>query len=167
MQVTYQLTQKDLREALTAHRNPSASIFLRPVSYLLLLGFFSGLCVLLAHFNSARFSTDLRLLEFGSLWAAILWALPWVSARQQFFRTPSFSAPKAMSCNPDGILWDWDGGSTEVEWKSFIRLHETKRLLLLYTSPSFFQLVPKRAFNSEELANFRALLGTKFAQSTR
>src|SRR5438045_721356 len=88
MQVTYQLTQKGLREALTAHRNQSASIFLRPVSYLLLLAFFGGLCVLLAHFNSARFSTDLRLLEFGSLWAAILWALPWVSARQQFFRTP-------------------------------------------------------------------------------
>ena len=76
MQVTYQLTQKDLREALTAHRNPSASIFLRPVSYLLLLAFFSGLCVLLAHFNSARFSTVLRLLEFGILWAVILWLFP-------------------------------------------------------------------------------------------
>ena len=76
MQVTYQLTQKDLREALTAHRNPSVSIFLRPVSYLLLLAFFGGLCVLLAHFNSARFSTDLRLLEFGILWAVILWLFP-------------------------------------------------------------------------------------------
>src|SRR5207248_6931538 len=85
-----------------------------------------------------------RFATFG-IWNSVgryLVALPRVSARQQFSRTPSFSAPKAMSCNPDGILWD--GGSTELEWKSFIRLHETKRLLLLYTSPSFFQLVPKR-----------------------
>lgn len=166
MQVTYQLTLKDLREALTAHRNRSAGFMLRPGIYLLVLVLLGGLYLLTAYFDSARFSSISRLLPLGILWAAVLWALPWVNARRQFSRTPSFSARKIMSCNQNGIHWDWDGGSVNFEWKSFARLRETKRLLLLYTSPWAFQLVPKRAFSSEELVDFRALIGSKLSQGT-
>lgn len=58
----------------------------------------------------------------------------------------------------DGTHWRWDGGSSDVEWKSYVRWIETKNEILLYTSPVLFNIVPKRALTSEQLSQLRTLL---------
>lgn len=57
-----------------------------------------------------------------------------------------------------GVHWRWNGGSSEVEWKNYVRWLETKDLVLLYSSPMAWGIVPKRAFDESQLTEFRALL---------
>jgi hypothetical protein len=52
----------------------------------------------------------------------------------------------------------WDGGSGDVEWKSYLGYLEAKNHFLIYTSPVMFGIIPKRCLDLEQLAELRSLL---------
>jgi hypothetical protein len=63
-----------------------------------------------------------------------------------------------MLLDKAGVHWRWEGGSADVEWKTFIRFLECKNLFLLYYSPVVFVMVPKRALLPEQRPEFLTLL---------
>ena len=82
----------------------------------------------------------------------------WWSARRQFLRQPGARGPRTVLFDDIGAHWRWNGGSSDVEWKNYVRSVEGKNHILLYTSPACFNIVPKRALGKEDLVSVLALL---------
>jgi hypothetical protein len=158
MEITYELTRKDFTESFAAHRNRRAwaKWTRRIVASLMLL--FSALLL----FGSVRTGNTRTLLPFFALvamWLVILAGLPWWwSARRQFLKQPGAHGTRTVSLDDLGAHWRWNGGSSHVEWKNYVRLLESKNQFLLYTSPACFNIIPKRALVTEQMSEIRNLL---------
>jgi YcxB-like protein len=157
MQITYSLTQHDFFDSTIAIRNRkrwAKWVFRASLPVL-------GLLIVFSLFTSpaSKLVSNLApLLFFILLWAFLLWGSPWWLARTQFLKQPSAQGQRTASCDGNGVNWQWDGGSSAVEWKTFIRWMETKDQILLCSSPVQCAIVPKRFLSSEQLPELRALL---------
>jgi hypothetical protein len=158
MEITYELTQKDFTESFVAHRNrrPFVKWARRSIVWVTLL----GLAFLL--FGSIRSGNTRALLPFFGvvgLWLLVLAGLPmWWGARRQFLKQPGARGVRTVSFDDIGAHWRWSGGSSDVEWRNYVRSVEGKNQFLLYTSPACFNIVPKRALSQEDLSQVRSLL---------
>lgn len=103
-------------------------------------------------------SSFVPLLSACIFMAYLLWVTPWQMARSQFSKQPGVQGPRTMKMDSVGVQWRWHGGSSEHVWKIFIRILESKTQFMFYLSPVCFDMVPKRALTSEQMAEFRALL---------
>jgi hypothetical protein len=160
MQFAYELTQNDFTEAYSVHRNRSALTKWVRRFFVSVLGF----CVLLVVFGfslhpSIRAARDLLPLSgLVILWIAVLWVIPLWSMRRQFLKQPGAHGPRTLDLDSVGAHWKWSGGSADVEWRNYIRWVEGRNLLLFYTSPACFNILPKRAIPPAQLSNLRELL---------
>jgi YcxB-like protein len=157
MQIQYQLTEKDFFEAFRTHRNRTTlKKWTMRTFFVLVLGFMAFLFYgsLLAH-NTRKL---MPLFVITLLWVAFMVALPWWSARRQFRGQPKARGPKTLLLDSSGAQWQWDGGFTTTQWKDYIRWVEGKDQVLFYTSPVCFNILPKRALDSHQLDELRALL---------
>jgi hypothetical protein len=158
MEITYELTQKDFTESFAAHRNrrPFVKWARRTIVWVTLLA------LVLVLFGSIRSGNTRTLLPFFGvvgLWLLVLAGLPtWWGARRQFLKQPGARGVRTVLFEDIGAQWRWNGGSSMVEWKNYIRSVEGKNQFLLYTSPACFNIVPKRALRKEDLDEFRSLL---------
>jgi hypothetical protein len=103
-------------------------------------------------------------LLLGLFWIFLLWISPWLMARTQFKKQPSAQGTIVFAMDATGVQWKWDGGTSTVEWKNFIRVPETKNHFLYYGSPVYFHIVPKRALTAEQMADFQAAIRTHMPQ---
>ena len=92
------------------------------------------------------------------MWLGILWVLPWWLMRRQFLRQPGAHGPRTAVLDDSGTHWRWNGGSSDVEWRNYIRSVEGNNQILFYTSPACFNILPKRALAAEQLNELRELL---------
>ena len=160
MQFAYALTQNDFTEAYAVHRNRSALSKWFRRFFVSVLGF----VVLLAVFGfllnpTARAARDLMPI-FGLivLWIAALWVIPLCSMRRQFLKQPGAHGPRTLNLDSVGAHWKWSGGSADVEWPNYIRSAEGRNQILFYTSPTCFNILPKRAIPADQLSSLRELL---------
>ena len=160
MQFTYSLTQRDFSEAMIAIRNRKAWA----------KWIFRILPALLVVLIAVSIRTDSRSQLLSSLvpilvlflfWTFLLWGSPWLLARQQFLKQPSAQGEHTVSFDRDVVGWHWNGGSSAVEWKNYIRWMETKNQILVCSSPVQCGIIPKRALNAEQLLELRTLLRQK------
>ena len=158
MEITYELTQKDFIESFAAHRNRRSLVkwTRRTIFWVTLL----GLALLL--FGSIRTGNTRTLLPFFgvvALWLLVLAGLPmrW-SARRQFLKQPGAHGARTVLFDDTGAHWRWNGGSSDVEWKNYIRSVEGENQILFYTSPACFNIVPKRALDDVGMTELRNLL---------
>jgi hypothetical protein len=168
MQFAYELTQNDFSEAYSVHRNRSALTKWVRRFFLSVLGFY----VLLAAYGfflhpSIRGARDLLPL-FGLvvLWIAVLWVIPSWSMRRQFLKQPGAHGPRTLNLDSVGAHWKWSGGSADVEWPNYIRSSEGRYQILFYTSPTCFNILPKRAIPAGQLSNLRELLKQNVRRTT-
>ena len=66
--------------------------------------------------------------------------------------------PEDLTLDASGAHWRWNGGSSDVDWKNYIRWAEGRNQILFYTSPACFNILPKRAIAAEQLNEIRSLL---------
>ncbi|WP_408609945.1 YcxB family protein [Candidatus Korobacter versatilis] len=97
------------------------------------------------------------------MWAALIWLLPIWSGQNQFRKQPGVQGSRTVEIDDRGIRSRWDGGSSDTEWKTYVRSYESRNDVLLYTSPVCFNILPKRAFDAAQLTEFRTLLKDKVA----
>jgi len=95
---------------------------------------------------------------FAACGLVLLWVQPWWVARNQFSKQPAAQGSQTLMVDAAGIHLRWSCGSSDVEWKNFIRWSECRNDFLLHKSPASFDIVPKRAFSPEQLSEFRGLL---------
>jgi hypothetical protein len=158
MEIDYELTQQDFTEAYGAHRNRNNPMkWIRLIAFWLVIGFAAFLLYgsILAHNTRA-------LLPFFVL--AILWLiviggiLPQWLIRRQYTKQPGAHGPRKLTLDASGAHWRWNGGSGDVEWRNYIRTVEGEKQILFYTSPACFNILPKRALNSDQLSELRTML---------
>jgi hypothetical protein len=122
-------------------------------------------------FGAMKAGNTRTLLPFFGLmivWFAVLGGLPmWWSARRQFLKQPAVHGPRTVSLDAAGTHSRWNGGSSDVEWKNYIRFVESENQFLLYTSPACFNIIPKRALEAEQQSELRALLGQHISAAKR
>ena len=166
MQVTFALTQRDFFEALIAIRNRKKWAkwsFRAILAVLLLFVIFS----VVTSPRSQLLSNLAPLLFLLVLWIVLMWVSPWSLAHKHFKQQPSAQGERTASFEADGIEWHWDGGSSVVEWRNYIRWMETSNEILLCTSPVQCVIVPKRTMNAEQLSQLQTLLTEKLGSGLR
>ncbi len=160
MEVTYELTQRDFFDSYIAHRNRSP--FTRWIYRLIVTVVFTfaggGLVLLVVRPNSQLLSNLVPVFALAVMWGYLMWASPWWTARHQFSKQPAAQGPRTILLDSSGVHWRWNGGSADIEWKNFIRFNETKSQFLLYTSPAYLNIVPKRALTPDQVGVFRKLV---------
>jgi len=160
MQVTYELTQRDFVDSFIAHHNRRR---LERWSYRVVALFFFILAAMSLLLFVLQPTTDALPTVGPVFWFAacgliLLWVQPRWAARNQFSKQPRVQSCRTLVADTAGIHLRWSGGSSDLEWKNFIRWFECKSNFLLYSSPASFDIVPKRAFSPEQLSEFRGLL---------
>ena len=151
MQISYELTEQDFSESYVAHRNRSALNKWARRIFIWTAGLFTAV-VLFGFAVKPSVQAARALFPFLGLliaWIAILWILPRRSMRRQFLKQPGAHGPRTLLLDSTGAHWRWNGGSSEVEWKNYIRSVEGKNQFLFYTSPACFNILPKRALAGE------------------
>jgi hypothetical protein len=99
------------------------------------------------------------------LWIGLLWILPKWQARRQFLKQPGARGGRTVLIDAEGVHWRWNGGSSDVAWKNYIRGLEGKDQFLLYTSPACFNIIPKRVLTQEGVLELQGLLKKNISDS--
>ena len=158
MEISYELTQKDFTEAFSAHRNRRSAIkwTWTIIFWVIILG---SSFLLFGAIRSGNTRTLLPFFAVVALWLLFLSGLPWrFSARKQFLKQPGAHGPRTVMLDGTGAHWRWNGGSSDIEWKNYVRSLEGPNHFLLYTSPACFNIIPKRSIEEAKLSNVRNLL---------
>lgn len=160
MQLTYQLTVADFRSALCAYRNRSPlRNCLRWIAFALLLVAGVSVVALLILSSDSRLLSKVWpsfLLVF--VWIALLVSMPYFSARHQFRGSPAAHAPITLDVDDSGMRFRSQYSDSTMAWPTFVRWIEQKNVFACFTSPRIFMVIPKRAFSSEQLGQFRDML---------
>ncbi len=166
MEVTYELTQKDFTQSFAAHRNRRRGMrWFRRIAFAVML-----LVAALAVFGSIRTGNVRAIVPFLvvlAMWAALMsGAVMWLMARQQFLKQPGAHGPRMVTLDHAGAHWSWNGGSSDIEWKNYVRMVEGNNQFLLYTSPACFNIIPKRALGPTQVDEVRSLLQSNITSQT-
>jgi hypothetical protein len=160
MQVTFQFTQKDFYQALVANRNRRFLTKWGPRFLISIALFF--LCFSLyamVAWPELKTSTNiLPLVGLTAFWGFLFWGAVCWTARKQFTQTPAVQGPRTAIFHGTGIHTTWDGGASDLEWKTYIGYFETKNQFLIYSSSLLFGIVPKRCLDAEQLTELRSVL---------
>jgi hypothetical protein len=131
---------------------------MRLLAAILLLVLVFYLALLIIRDNSGvRHLTPLVVL-FVAWFVFFLRVAPWWKARNQFRKQPSAHGQITMVLDEAGVHLRWDGSTSDLAWKNYIRWVEGKNQFLLYQSPALFNMVPKRALTPEQIVEFRVML---------
>jgi hypothetical protein len=160
MQIDYELTQKDFTESYSVHRNRRVLTkwARRLFIWIIVL---VAVVILFGFLLKPTVEMGKGLLPFFGLvimWLGILWVLPWWLMRRQFLRQPGAHGPRTVIFDDSGTHWRWNGGSSDVEWRNYIRSVEGNNQILFYTSPACFNILPKRPLAASQLNELRELL---------
>jgi hypothetical protein len=160
MQIDYELRQDDFIDSFAAHR--SRNIFSKWLVRLLMsFAIFVALILAFGLIVKPNSQDTKNLMPFFGLillWVGVLWGLPKWNARKQFLKQPGAQGRRSALIDDAGIHWRWNGGSSDIAWKNYVRSLEGKKQFLVYTSPACFNIIPKRALTPEKLIELRDLL---------
>jgi hypothetical protein len=80
---------------------------------------------------------------------------------RDFRKHPNFAREELLRIDEDGLHGSNEIGQGEKRWLAYTEYRETKNLFILYLGARLFEVIPKRAFSSTQLDEFRQLLRRK------
>lgn len=92
-------------------------------------------------------------LTFAVIWAFLLPRLLRRSYLRAIKSQPGQTGLKTVSLGLDGLTQGSTLSESKFPWQNFIEITESASLILLFVSPRFAVIVPKRAFTGEAEAN--------------
>src|SRR5689334_19326341 len=165
MQIQYQRTLEDYKEVLAAQGvKPLRQKVLRAIAWCLLnvLGAFVLVSLGLREGRAFAF----MLLAWFVVCLVIFTIRPlWI--KRDFIGHPNFSRPQTVQVDESGVSFESAIGKSETKWGAYIRSQETQNLFLLYLGARLVEAVPKRAFSTEQLDEFRELTQKKVQGNSR
>ena len=146
-----ELTPGDLVEALGVHQwTPSTRSSLLSAAAITGVG-------LLTRWNGAATWVWGGCFALGALILLLTAGLP-LFVLLHWRRNRDVYGPATLVVDGQGLRGMEEQGEAHLQWSAFTRLREGKRLFLLYRSPAYFIVLPKRAFaSSSDVDRFRAL----------
>ena len=149
MKNTVTLTVKDLIAAkkLSLRSKKTYIVFL---TFLLVIMF---LYIFLGVFTAATQKSP----DYSWLWAIgltayfglIYYYIVYASAKKQFKQNKRLSEPFEIEITEDSIRTKASYGESELKFTDFHKWKSDKKMILLYHSDAFSQIIPTRAFTSE------------------
>jgi YcxB-like protein len=151
MQITFELTEQDFVEAYKTHCSRGPSNKWRKAIWFVFLVVFLGAFILWAIANNtSELSSYFPLAILGVGWFVVIRWFQRRSMRKQFRDQPGAHGPRTVTFDGEGAHWRWEGGSSDVTWKHYIRWIEDDKQILLYSSPAYFTMLPKRGLSPEQ-----------------
>jgi hypothetical protein len=84
--------------------------------------------------------------------------IPFVRLRRMV-RTPGMEGKRIYIFSDDGIRFESELGTTTVKWEAYGQVRETRNYFLLFATPGFANILPKRYFsNKDQINDFRSLV---------
>jgi hypothetical protein len=162
MRIQFQLNAKDYVEANRAHLRTSRG-------FLILRIFGVGLLTLTLVLFAVRPTRDTFMnvapaVVFSGLLISVSFWVP-LQARRQFTKNPQLGRTSEWNIEEDRIRITTAVSDATVNWELFHRATETKNSFVLYQQSNLINIVPKRAFNTDELDQFRELLNRRVPQN--
>lgn len=162
MQLEYRLSLKDYQEANQAHLKSQRWIYFF-FWFFMLLGLF-----FLATFFLANTSIDLFVIVWFLFFPIILFNPYFSNPIKNYFISrawkglPNLHHPITIDVDEERLKIKTFNCESSLQWQFHIKAIETKNLFILYQAKTLFNMLPKRAFSSdEEVKEFRELLRTK------
>jgi hypothetical protein len=165
MEVQYQCNMADYKEALVTHRRkPLKRKILETLLAWALIIFGTFVFVSLGARQGAASLAVIITLFF--LWIGYrLVVLPlWIG--RDFRRHPNFVREQLLRIDEEGLHSKSEIGQSEKKWLAYTEHRETQNLFILHLGARLFEVIPKRAFSSTQLDEFRKLLRTKLPTGT-
>lgn len=163
MRLEYQLNIKDFREANRTQLKGlyiwiivifAVSLIKDPFISILFLGLT----------DAALLALLVNLMIFIALLLMLYWVIRF-SVTHTWKSLPSLRDSMLVEVNEDEWFFHTLKIESRANWQTFTRFRETNNLFMLYQSKVCTNLVPKRAFETEEQMNeFRALLQRKIVK---
>jgi len=160
VEIIYQLTAEDYRHGMVVWRTRNA---LRRWSYR--LNFFlvpalfaAGVILLVWGPHLEPWYLPSILIFIGVLWALSVVVAPRLQARLQFRRMPTAQVPITIDASDSGLHIKSAHATSEVAWSAYMAWGEGKSVFIVMPQPRIYVPIPKRAFNEEQLAEFREIL---------
>jgi hypothetical protein len=98
---------------------------------------------------------------------ALVWLSPRLSARKQFRSMPSAHAPLTLTVAESGMQVHCEHYDSTLSWSTYIGWSEGQSVFVLLPQPRIYIPIPKRAFNQEQLAEFREILKRNIGKKSR
>ena len=169
MEISYELNERYFRQAYVAHRNRNG--FRKWARRIFVFSVCLGAAFVFFGFLLKPSAQDARnlfpLIGLVVMWIAILYLLPIWTMRRQFLKQPGAHGARTVTLDASGAHWRWNGGTSNVEWKNYIRSIEGDNQILFYTSPACFNIIPKRALEGSRLDEIREILKQNVPSSNR
>lgn len=172
MQIEYRLSLKDYQEATQAHFKLQRWIYFVFWFFILF-----GLLSLTIDFVSERqldvFVITITIITL--LVPPVLFLNPYFSnpiknyfVARTWKNFPNGHQPMSVEVNEEVIKIKSINFDTIMQWQLYIKAVETKNLFMLYQAKALFNMIPKRAFSSDEqVEEFRELLRTKIEKFSK
>jgi len=155
MDVQYQCDLDDYVEAQNFVLKQSVSY------YILFVGGGFSLVLGLAIAFWGRFANALPALFLGIFWLGYLILYRTAKIRHDFKRHPNVSRQCSLQVDDNGLRSASDVSTGETKWGAFVKYRETPNLFMVYFGGRMFRVIPKRAFSTLQLEEFRELLRRK------
>jgi hypothetical protein len=159
VQITYQLTQDDYREAFSAYRHRSTRSrwmfhICRGVAILTIC-----LAILLTLATPVTQFTSLWVIYALALfWIYYVWYCPHLVARKMIKTSPNANVLRTVELTDAGVHERTEHGEYKTDWKTYAGWTENNHVFALLYSAITFVPVPKRAMSPEQETEFRDLL---------
>ena len=159
MEITYELSEKDFVEAYKTHcsRGPSSK-WRRAIWFVFLVIFLGAFILHSIATNTSDISGYVVLAILAITWFVVIRWLQLFNMRKQFRNQPGAHGPRTAIFDLEGVHWRWEGGSSDVAWRNYTRWIEDDKQILVYSSPAYFSMLPKRALDAAQLAELREIL---------
>ena len=159
MTVTYQLSADDYRHALIAYRNRN---FLSRWFMILMALLFAvwGIVQVASRQSWMHWSLPASVVAIAIV-LFVHWGNPYLNARRQFRSTPSAQEQISLEMRDEGLRFHSGTTDALVSWDHYKKWIEGESVFVLFTSAVIFVLVPKRAFDPDQLVLFKETLRQK------
>ena len=160
MQVSYQLTSEDFYQGCLAWRSRRKwQEWLRWIAYFI-VACALFICLIMLLINRTAETTPFAVFSivFCMLWFAYMLLAPRLSARRQFRNNPTAQSRITLDVSEQGLQFHNPHAESKVAWSAYVGWGETKSVFVIMPQPRAYNAIPKRAFTTEQLAEFRKIL---------
>jgi YcxB-like protein len=105
-----------------------------------------------------NWATVAAILVFCLVFIPVYWIMLKRSATSIAQHMPQFLEPRTVTINQSGIEVQATTFTTDYQWAGIVKTVETKAAFLLFSSAVSALIIPKSAFEAEQLAQFKKLI---------
>lgn len=160
LEITYHLTQDDYRHGwMTWRTGTSWRKWNYRVSVAVMIVLF--LAGILLYFRGPTLESkyfSIFALGMPAVWFLFLWLAPRIQARRQYRRMPAAQASTTLMISDSEMHVQSQHYDSRVRWSAYVGWAEGEAVFVLFPQPRVYVPIPKRAFSSEQIGQFREIL---------